>query len=176
MHSAMSLWNRVAALALAHRLRRYKRARLTVELVPSAMWGQNLRSLLPVEQWNALRKAAYRRALYRCEICGERGPAHPVECHERWEYHDARRVQRLVGLQALCPGCHAVKHIGRSYVEGDGDAAMARLMRINRWTREEATAYLDLVFDLWSARSEGEWRLDLDWARSTLGRWTRGGG
>jgi hypothetical protein len=89
-----------------------------------------------------------------------------VECHERWEYDDASRVQRLTGLQALCPGCHAVKHIGRSFAEGDGDAAMARLMRINGWTREEATAYLGLVFDVWQTRRHGEWRLDLDWLRS----------
>ena len=172
----MSLWNRLAALvrqitrwrtsyALSRRLRRFKGARLTVELVPPTMWGWNLRSLLPAEQWNRLRKAAYRRARYRCEICGERGPAHPVECHERWEYDDAARVQRLAGLQALCPGCHAVKHIDRSYAKGDEDAAMARLMRVNGWTREQAMAYLDLVSDIWHTRRQGEWRLDLDWLR-----------
>jgi hypothetical protein len=156
----MSFWNRIA---LSRRLRRFKRARLTIELVPPSTWGQNLRGALSGEQWDCLRQAVYRRAGYRCEICGERGATHPVECHERWAYDDAARVQRLIGLVALCPACHAVKHIGRSYAEGDGDAALARLMRVNGWSRTDAVEYVDLVFDIWQTRRRGEWRLDLEW-------------
>jgi 5-methylcytosine-specific restriction endonuclease McrA len=86
---------------------------LTIELVPKTSWCKNLRNELTQEDWDVLRKEAYRRAGYECEICGGRGEKWPVECHERWEYDDAANVQSLSGLVALCPKCHRVKHIGR---------------------------------------------------------------
>jgi hypothetical protein len=85
----------------------------------------------------------------------------PVDCYERWEYDDSTRVQRLVGLTALCPGCHRVNHLGRSYITGDAGAALARLARINGWTAAQAMVYVDLVFELWSLRSDCDWQLDL---------------
>jgi hypothetical protein len=148
---------------LRWRLASFDAPRLSVELVPSTSWGANLRSLLSQDAWDRLRRFAYRRAGYRCEVCGGRGSAHPVECHELWEFDDAARVQRLVGLVALCPGCHAVKHLGRTMVEGDSEAALARLGRINGWSETDVDAYVELVFDIWSVRSDVEWRLDLGW-------------
>jgi hypothetical protein len=144
-------------------------AKLTVELVPATSWGANLRSELPREEWDRLRSASYRRAGYRCEICGGRGAAHPVECHERWEYDEARAVQRLVGLIALCPSCHAVKHLGRTMAEGNYDAAFEHLMRVNGWDREVTHRYVDYVFALWERRSAIEWRLDLDYVAKNGG-------
>jgi hypothetical protein len=58
----------------------------------------------------------------RCEICGGRGPEHPVECHERWRYNDLIRTQTLVRMIALCPACHQVKHVGLANVRGKGCA------------------------------------------------------
>jgi hypothetical protein len=83
--------------------------RLSIELVPATSWFDNLRSLLPPAEWDALRKATSQAAGHRCEICGGRGPKWPVECHERWQYDDATHVQTLTGLIALCPECHRVK-------------------------------------------------------------------
>lgn len=151
---------------LRSRLASFRQARLTVELVPATSWGANLRTVLPKADWDRLRKRAYRDAGYRCEICRERGPTHPVECHELWEYDDTNGVQRLLGLIALCPSCHAVKHLGLSYAEGDGDAAFARLMRVNGWSAALARMYVDLVFEIWTIRSKMEWRLDLRWLTS----------
>jgi hypothetical protein len=141
----------------------FEGAKLTVELVPSTSWGANLRSELSREGWDRLRRACYRRAEFRCEICGGRGAAHPVECHERWEYDEGRGIQRLVGLIALCPGCHAVKHLGRTMAEGGYDAAVEHLMRVNGWGREVTHRYVDYVFALWERRSGMAWRLDIDW-------------
>lgn len=84
------------------------RPRLTVELIPSTSWFTNVRSHLPTGEWDLVRRAVYRRARYRCEVCGGRGggpdgPNHPVECHEVWAYDDEHHVQRLERLVALCP-------------------------------------------------------------------------
>ena len=38
--------------------------KLSVELVPSTAWGENLRSILTKEMWDELRKKSYRKAKY----------------------------------------------------------------------------------------------------------------
>ena len=85
---------------------------LTIELVPSTCWFSNVRDHVSKSIWDKLRKATYRQSNYRCEICGDRGSKHPVECHEIWHYDDDKYIQTLTGLTALCPDCHRVKHIG----------------------------------------------------------------
>lgn len=85
---------------------------LTVELVPKTCWFSNVRENVPRSTWDKLRKATYAAANYHCEVCGEQGSRHPVECHEIWRYHSKRFVQKLFGLVALCPACHEVKHFG----------------------------------------------------------------
>ena len=136
---------------------------LTVELVPSPLWELNLRSLIPAEQWGQFRHAAYQAAGYRCQICDGIGPAHPVECHELWEYDDERGVQKLVGLIALCPACHEVKHAGLAKIRGRSDKVLARLMAINDWSAQQARDHLAQAFATHSRRSKEVWTQDLSW-------------
>lgn len=140
-----------------------KLPKLTVELVPSTAWGANLRSVLHPKHWDILRKAAYRKARYRCEICGGKGPKHPVECHEIWNYDDEKKIQSLLGLISLCPPCHRVKHLGHAHLIGKGDEAKEHLQKINGWSQSEASLYIGDVFQLWEERSRSEWQLDLSW-------------
>jgi len=109
-----------------------------------------------------LRRRSYRDAGYRCEVCGGRGPAHPVECHEEWSYDDAALVQRLVRMVALCPGCHEVKHLGRAHAIGRGEGARAHLASVNGWDQATTADYVEAVFAQWESRSTHEWRLDVD--------------
>ena len=138
--------------------------RLTVELVPRGQWGANLRSELSRKEWDRLRRASYKAADYKCEICGGVGRRHPVECHERWDYNEATKTQTLVGLISLCPACHQVKHIGRSFAIGKGPQAMAHLMKVNGWSEDEATLYVEGAFEVWHRRSNEDWTLDISWA------------
>ncbi len=110
-----------------------------------------------------MRRRTAKKAEYRCEICGGRGGRHPVECHEIWNYDDARLVQKLDGLIALCPDCHEVKHIGLAGVNGRADEAAAHLRRVNQWTEEKTEIYLDSVWETWEKRSRHNWQLDLSW-------------
>jgi hypothetical protein len=84
-------------------------AGLTVELVSKTSWYNNVRALVDERGCDRIRRQVYRQADHRCEICGGRGPEHPVECHEVWRYDDRTRVQLLVRMIALCPACHQVK-------------------------------------------------------------------
>jgi hypothetical protein len=139
------------------------RTRLTVELVPSTCWFSNLRSELSKEEWDRLRRATYERAGQRCEVCGQKGSAHPVECHEVWEYDDKEHVQRLAGLVALCPACHESKHMGYASSTGRSGQARAHLARVNGWSMDSVELYLEAEFEQWSIRSQHEWTLDLSW-------------
>lgn len=135
-------------------------ARLTVELVPSTCWWSNVRSQVPPDVWERLRRATASAAGHRCEICGGRGRRHPVECHEVWEYDDARRVQRLVRLTAICPACYEVKHLGLAEMRGRRGAALAHLARVNGWSAADAEAYVEAAFEQWTVRSRHDWTLD----------------
>ena len=136
---------------------------LTIELVPSTCFYKNLRSLLTKRSWDSLRKACYKKAGYVCEICGGKGNRWPVECHELWEYDDSKHTQTLVGLTALCPRCHEVKHFGCAELRGVGDRAKEWLKQINGWDEEQASAYIRKVFAEWERRCLFEWRQDLSW-------------
>lgn len=139
--------------------------RLTIELVPAGSWHSNLRSIVP-GRWDDLRRRCYMASEYRCEICNGRGPNHPVECHERWEYDDDRHIQKLVGLIALCPACHEVKHMGLARVNGNERRAKRHLTIVNGWTSRQASQYIDEAFNLWRERSVYDWHTDISWINS----------
>ncbi len=137
--------------------------KLSVELVPSTAWGENLRSILTKEMWDELRKKSYRKAKYKCEVCSGKGPKWPVECHEIWEYDDTNHIQTLKGLISLCPDCHSVKHLGFAHIQGKGDLARDHLAYVNKWSQSQTSQYISLVFQQWEERSNVEWQLNLEW-------------
>ena len=140
-----------------------KKIPLTIELVPQGQWGSNLRSELPKSEWDSLRGLTYANAGHRCEVCGGKGSRWPVECHEKWEYDNKNKVQRLIGLIALCPSCHEVKHIGRTMAVGNGKRAVAHIMRVNGWSESFALSYIENAFEVWEKRSGEDWTLDISW-------------
>ncbi len=135
--------------------------KLTIELVPSTSFYNNVRALLTPAQWDIVRKQVYDQAWHVCEICGGKGPKHPVEAHEIWEYDDKKLVQKLSGMIALCPDCHQVKHIGLAQLNGQFDRALAHLMKVNKLTKPKALAYVKEQFRVWSERSKQTYRLDV---------------
>ena len=108
-----------------------------------------------------MKKTTYKKAGYQCEICGGRGEKWPVECHEVWDYNDAKQIQKLSNLTALCPDCHRVKHIGLANIQGVADRAEAHLAKINHWNTNQVNDYLEIVWDTWDKRSSHDWNLDL---------------
>lgn len=135
--------------------------KLTIELVPSSSWGNNLRSALPKAKWDKLRRKCYEEAGYVCEVCGGVGPRHPVECHEIWEYNDHTGVQKLVGVIALDPMCHRVKHIGHALSIGLGARTVAHMAKVNEITVAEAWDYVDSALRKWQNRSRFPWEVDI---------------
>jgi len=142
--------------------------KLTIELIPKSMFYSNVRSNMSKDEWDVLRRATYQKAGYVCEICGGKGPDHPVECHEIWEFiiisgrgDKEPNIQRLVRLIALCPLCHQVKHIGLAQMRGNLDICMTHLKKVNEWNEEQASEYVAKCFAVWRMRSKLKWKLDL---------------
>jgi hypothetical protein len=145
-------------------------SKLTIELIPSSCWFTNVRTLLPSPAWDLLKKSVYKKAHYRCQICKKKGADHPVECHEIWEYDDEKKIQYLKGLIALCPACHAVKHLGFSYLTAaeEGSKAVHHLAAVNHWTLVQAQQYVQECFKQWEWRSQFEWEVNLDWLKASF--------
>ena len=139
--------------------------KLAVELVPSTCHFSNVRSTVTLAEWDKIRFLSYAAANNKCEICGDTGKnqgyKHNVECHEIWDYDDENHVQTLVGLISLCPTCHQVKHIGRAIAIGKQEVCFQQLVKINKWTEEQARQHVLASFDLHKERSKHQWKLDL---------------
>ena len=135
--------------------------RLSIELVPSTSWFNNVRAILSKKQWDYIRFQVASKAYNLCEICGGVGPKHPVECHEIWSFDNKKLIQKLDGMIALCPDCHMVKHIGLAEVRGLKIRALHHLMSVNKMTIKKAEAYVEESFKVWAERSKKSWTLDI---------------
>lgn len=138
-----------------------KSDKLSLDLVPATCWFSNVRSAVSKKRWEKIRSQVASQAWDTCQICGGIGPRHPVECHEVWSYDDTKQIQKLVGMVALCPDCHQVKHFGLAQVNGKGEIALKHLMKINEWTETRAERYVKAAFELWAERSKKKWKLDI---------------
>lgn len=137
-----------------------RRKLLYVDLVPASAWYSNLRAELDPSEWKALQKLTFKRAGYCCEICSGKGPKWPVECHERWAFDESTGIQRLTGLEALCPDCHETTHMGLASVRGRADQAELHLKRVNGWSDEQARDHVLKAFKLHKRLSARPWTLD----------------
>jgi len=139
---------------------------LEIELVPSSSWGDNLRKELSASKWRKLSISCSDRAGGRCEVCGTKPRNRRPDCHEIWEYDDVKKVQRLVGLVALCTTCHKAKHLGRTLsVESAEvrDRVLMKLMKMNEMSVDELEAYIIEVFKKYEERSRHKWTVDTSW-------------
>lgn len=142
------------------------KARLTIELIPQTSFFFNLRTLLKKKEWDIVKKTIYKKAKYKCEICGGIGKKHPVECHEIWDYNT--NIQTLKRLIALCPPCHMVKHFGLHQMLGKEKMLIKRLMTLNNWTNEQAYAHVNEAFSIWQDRNNVKWELDTSLLQNIL--------
>jgi hypothetical protein len=133
---------------------------LIVDMVPKSAWCSNLRSLLSALEWKRVQQASFRRARWRCECCGGKGPQWPVECHERWSF-GADGVQRLADVLALCPDCHEATHMGLAQVKGRLAEALGHYSRVNKIPVERAHGQFDQAADVWKSRSAKTWLFDV---------------
>lgn len=144
-----------------------KNIKLTIEMIPSSNFYNNIRSTVSKSQWDVIRKECYAKANNRCEICYESGKdqgyKHNLECHEKWAYDNKTKTQKLIGLISLCPKCHLCKHIGRAFAIGKQAEVFSHLEKINNWNHKEVVTYLVLCFKEHKKKSKISWSLNLNY-------------
>lgn len=144
--------------------------KLTIELIPSNSWYDNVRSNVSKERWDEIRFECYRKAKYICEICGDKGKNqgydHDVECHEIWDFDDNNHIQKLVGFISLCPLCHKTKHIGLAQINGEEELVLNQLMKVNNFTKTQASNYICDSFKIWQERSQYYWTIDFSYVEN----------
>ena len=143
--------------------------KLSIELVPRPCWGNNVRSQLTDVEWDVIRSMVYHLADNTCETCGKQTTR--LHAHEVWSYNEKTKVQKLVGLKALCARCHEVKHYGRADIMGRSAEAKKWLMKVNGWSEEKAGEHISEAFGDWMIRSEiKNWKLDIHYLKEFMER------
>ena len=144
-----------------------KKYKLDFELVPEECWYANLRSILRAEDWDVVRRDAYKRAGHKCRICGAGGR---IEAHEKWSYDEKNAVQKLEDVLALCHNCHLVKHIGRTQLMGDEGVAMTHFMKVNKCSQMDYHGALAKANEEHARRNKIEnWSTDVSWLKQRFG-------
>ena len=151
--------------------------KLEIDLVPSTAWYSNLRTKIPSQEWDKIRKQSYANANYRCQICGSDGKDQilvtkgslngTLNCHEIWEYDDKKHIQKLNGFLALCNDCHMIKHIGFGMIQAlkgllDMDKLINHFTKINQVNRKTFDKHHEISFEVWRERSKHKWTTDLN--------------
>lgn len=138
--------------------------KLNFELVPDSCWYSNLRSILSPAQWDIVRKEAYSRAGGKCMICG--AATSRLEAHERWEYDEEKRIQKLSDVVAVCRACHEVIHIGRTQLLGGEERAAGHFMKVNGCSYAQYRQALGEANEAHRRRNRiPEWNLDLSYLK-----------
>lgn len=144
-----------------------KKYKLDFEPVPDGCWYSNLRTLLPKNVWDAVRKKAYSNSGGKCAICGAGGR---LEAHERWNYDEKTHIQSLADVIAVCHACHSVIHIGRTQLMGNEEAAIKHFMKVNGCTYAEYRKALGRANELNAKRNKIEWMLDVRYLDEFMNR------
>lgn len=139
------------------------RVELFVDMVPTSAWFSNLRSELAPAEWDAVKKKTYQLAGHRCQACSGRGPRHPVEAHERWDFNGNTGMQTLLRVIALCPACHEATHFGLASLNGRARQAKDQLMKVAGMTELQANRHVREAMETYRVRSSQEWTLDARW-------------
>lgn len=138
--------------------------KLTIELIPSSSWNNNLRTLLGKEKWSELRKKVLSAWGEKCAICGK--VSKRLDCHEVWEFDEKTASQNLIDIIPLCRMCHSVKHIGLSELQAaqgtkNFDRLIAHYLRVNDCTQIDFKKDKAEAYKQFEKRSKISWKLAL---------------
>lgn len=143
--------------------RKYGGNYLFVDLIPRSCWFKNVRNNIKPSDWDLIRKHIYSRVNYKCECCGIDTKLNKIqiEAHERWNYDDINKIQKLVRIIALCRDCHQSTHIGYANLTGNYQKAFNHLKKVRKFDDINCQNHIEKAFKLWNIRNKYNWELDL---------------
>ena len=137
---------------------------LFVDLIPSTCWFSNVRHCIHPTDWDRVRNHIYERTQYICECCGVNTKIDTnskLEAHERWDYDEVNKVQKLTRIVSLCSNCHQSTHIGMAGINGKRKEAESHLKQVRNFTNDQVNIHITDAFDLWRKRNQYAWKLDI---------------
>ncbi len=141
--------------------------KLSFEIIPTSVWGYNLRSELSKSAWDYIRKDAYEKSNGKCTICGAYRKR--LEAHERWEFDISTKTQKLKDVIAVCHSCHSVIHIGRTQAIGEEDKAIIHFKKVNKVDYSVYIKALKLANEENQKLSQiYDWSLDLSYLKTYI--------
>jgi len=145
--------------------RTYGGNNLFIDLIPYKCWFSNVRTSISKACWDKLRHIIYERANYCCECCLintlETKINGKLEAHERWDYDEINKIQKLKRIIALCHQCHQTTHYGLAIKNGYKNEAKNHLKKIRNFTDDECDKHIKEAFNLWNERNKTDFKLDL---------------
>lgn len=138
-----------------------KNYKLTIDLLPKGAWGNDLSKTLSKKDWDIIRNECYKKAHYKCEICGYE--TKELDAYEVWEFNEETRTQTLVNIIAICSKCHGVKHFRNSKRLGFEEDAKKHFMYVNNVSEFEFASHLaNALFEFDKRNSVYYWNMDVD--------------
>jgi len=138
-----------------------KEIKLYIDMIPRTSWYTNARSILAGHEWNKIKRKVYQINDNKCSICNGKGPKHPVEAHERWEYNEDTRIQKMVDIIPLCPKCHLTTHYGLAQIQGKEAMAYEHFKAVNGFEEHEVEHYMEEGYKTWIRLSKIDWIVDV---------------
>lgn len=135
-------------------------------MIPTSCWFKNVRSSIHPKDWDRVRKHIYERVNFICECCNRNtlqsnDISTRLEAHERWDYDNITKIQKLKRLIALCHECHEATHIGLAQIRNRGVEATNHLKNVRNFSDDECTLHIKEAFDKWTQRNKYKWTLDI---------------
>jgi len=133
--------------------------RLAIGPMPASSAMASLAKLLPMPEWDRIRRSVYKRAGYRCQICGRDAR---LNCHEVWYFNKRTGYQWLMGFEALCDDCHGVKHMLSVRNRATFDRLARHFTEVNRVGYQEFQSHLRDARQKQVDLNKREWHVSFD--------------
>lgn len=128
---------------------------LSIDMIPQTQWHKNVRSAVSESDWDRLRRFVYKRAEYKCEICGAENEK--LDAHELWKFDPVKGTQILIRIIGLCKKCHQSIHFALSIIQGLEKETKEHLCRIRGFDEEQFQQHHKTQHDVWVRLSQREW-------------------
>jgi len=157
----------------------YKHMILTMEIVPETAWFFNLRKMFTQTMWDLVRNRIYGEFWYMCGMCGKefwneeleeweikKANGGGLHAHKIWHYNDVDEIQTCTGIIALCPTCHACKHMVLTQKRcEEGQIKMSDIIghffTVNQCLPRDFDTALEWEMKVYKERSSHPWLCDI---------------
>lgn len=114
--------------------------KLKIDLLPKGAWNNDFSKTLPQKEWDKIREICYKKANYRCQICGCK--TNDLDAHEVWIFDAKKTTQTLKDIIAICTKCHGVIHFKNTVRLGYGLEAKKHFIYVNKCTEMDFAKHL----------------------------------